>query len=134
MKKKKKDGFILLVAVFLIALAFGAAYLMQNGKTPTGMVRIYVNGQIHTEAMLGQERDIEISQPDGKKNILHLTNNGFFMASSTCTNQLCIQQGEVTAENYYLRALGARVVCLPNEVQAELVLLDRTAPPDAPDI
>ena len=131
---KKKDAFILLGAVTLIALVFLISHLSGLGSAPLGTVRIYVNGEFYREEPLGKSRDIEIAQPTGEKNILHLTENGFFMAHSTCQNQLCVQQGQVTSENYYLRALGSRVICLPNRVEAELTLTNQTPPPDMHDL
>ena len=56
------------------------------------------------------------------------------MHSSTCDNQLCIGQGEVTVENYTRRILGPYVLCLPNQVELQLVVPGATAAPDTPDI
>lgn len=131
---KKKEALILLGALGLIGLVFLFSRIFTGGGTPAGTVRIYVNGALYLEEPLGRERDIEICQPTGEKNILHLMKNGFYMAHSTCDNQLCIQQGHVTDENYFLRAMGSRVICLPNRVQAELALTNATPPPDMPDL
>lgn len=54
------------------------------------------------------------------ENILHLEPDGFYMESSTCKNQNCVQQGKVTFENREYRILTNCVVCLPNQVTAEL--------------
>ena len=45
-----------------------------------------------------------------------------------------MRQGAVTLENYAARALGTRVVCLPNQVVAELTLLNQTPDPALPDL
>ena len=131
---KKKD--IWLIAVVLIAALalFSVSKFMDAGKTAPGLVRIYLDGELYKEEKLGEERDIEIIQENGEKNILHLTPDGFFMSYSTCHNQLCIQQGQVTLDNYFNRSLGTHVLCLPHLVDVELVLLDRTPVPDLPDI
>lgn len=131
---KKKELLFLLSALLLAILIFGVSRLMGAGKEASGLVRIYVNGEFHSQEKLGSEREIEITQENGHKNILCITQDGFYMAASTCTNQLCIQQGQVTLDNYYQRALGTHVLCLPNGVDVELVLLDRTPVPDMPDI
>ena len=91
------------------------------------------NGRFYADEPLGRVRDVEIVQEDGKRNVIHLTENGFCMQYSTCDNQLCVQMGAVTVDNYYLRALQNRVLCLPNGVSLELVLTDRTPVPDLPD-
>ena len=54
------------------------------------------------------------------ENVLHLLPDGFYMESSTCENQDCVDQGTVTLENRSTRVLGSCVICLPNQVMAEL--------------
>ena len=134
---KKRD----LLLCLGILLAAGAVYLATRipalGKKPANTVRILVNGQVYAEEPLGEERDILVTQANGAENVVHLTENGFYMARSTCTNQLCVYQGDVTEENYSTRFLGTHVLCLPNRVDVELVLTTQDeAPvdPDAPDI
>lgn len=131
---RKKDLLIILGALLLAGTLLLISRLTLSDQAPAGVVRIYVDGQLYSEESLGTERDIEIDQAGGQKNILRLTKDGFYMAYSTCHNQLCVQQGPVTADNYFTRALGGRVICLPNKVTAELVFTDRTPPPGAPDI
>ena len=95
---------------------------------------IIVNGRISAIYPIGEEGDVTVDQGNGKVNVVHLTGNGFYMASSTCDNQLCVQQGEVTIDNYQQRILGASVLCLPNNVDLELVVPSHTPDPNAPDI
>ena len=95
---------------------------------------IIVNGRISGIYAVGEEGDVTVDQGNGKVNVIHMTENGFYMASSTCDNQLCVQQGEVTVDNYQQRILGASVLCLPNNVDLELVVPSHTPDPNAPDI
>ena len=95
---------------------------------------VLVRNRVYAIEPLGEERDLTIDQGDGVVNVVHLTPNGFFMHSSTCDNQLCVGQGEVTVENYNRRILGTAVLCLPNQVELELVIPNATPDPDAPDI
>ena len=129
---KKKEILILLIALCLVCLVYFLSTLA--GGAPLGTVSIYVDGRLYAQEPLGRSRDITLEQPTGEKNVIHLMENGFYMAYSTCDNQSCIHQGQVTADNYYLRALGAQVICLPNRVHAELSLTDQTPPPDMPDL
>lgn len=77
----------------------------------------------------------EISYPihqsftDGtqSENILHLTPEGFYMEFSTCKNQNCVGQGTVTLENRDERVLQNCVICLPNQVMAELYTAEEIA-------
>lgn len=104
-----------------------------DGKSETGtgasagavLCRLTGSGDV---GILPLPAEGEISYPirqvlaDGTEteNILHLTPDGFYMESSTCKNQNCVQQGKVTFENRDYRILTNCVVCLPNQVTAEL--------------
>ena len=126
----------LLIILLAVAAGLGLllfALLSQQGKAPAGILRIRVNGQWYADEPLLEERDVEIVQPDGKRNVVHLLENGFYMGFSTCDNQLCVQQGTVTVDNYARRVLQNEVLCLPNGVELELVLTDRTPVPGLPD-
>lgn len=130
----KKNIIIILGVVVIACVLIIVSQTVMGQKSPNGLVRIYIGGDLYSQEELLLERDITISQPDGKTNILHLMENGFYMKESTCLTQQCIQQGQVTVDNYHMRALGTRVICAHNEVQVELVLTDRTPAPDLPDI
>ena len=43
------------------------------------------------------------------------------MMFSTCDNQLCVHQGQVSLDNRDLRALYNQIACLPNEVLLEVL-------------
>lgn len=60
--------------------------------------------------------------PDGQQmeNVIHVTADGVYMESSTCENQDCVNQGEVTLENRDERILSNMIICLPNLVYLEL--------------
>ena len=105
-------------------------------KAPEAEAYLYiiVNGRISGIYAVGEEGDVTVDQGDGKVNVIHMTEKGFYMASSTCDNQLCVHQGEVTVDNYQQRILGASVLCLPNNVDLELVVPSHTPDPYAPDI
>lgn len=131
----KKINLIPIIAVGIAAVALMAfALLTVKDKAPNGMVDIYVDGKLYAQEKLGSERDVVISQPDGKENILHISADGFHMKSSNCITQQCIAQGPVTLDNYYRRALGTEILCAHHQVRIELVLTDRTPDPDMPDI
>lgn len=53
-------------------------------------------------------------------NLIHVTPDGFYMESSTCENQDCVNQGMVTLENRHSRILYNAVLCLPNMVSLAL--------------
>ena len=109
-------------------------YTPEKAPEAEAYLYIIVNGRISGIYAVGEEGDVTVDQGDGKVNVIHMTEKGFYMASSTCDNQLCVHQGEVTVDNYQQRILGASVLCLPNNVDLELVVPSHTPDPNAPDI
>ncbi len=53
-------------------------------------------------------------------NVIHFTQEGVSMESSTCDNQDCVEQGEATLQNKDVRVLANWIICLPNQVSIEL--------------
>lgn len=131
---KKKD-IILILGMLLCALALLLfAMLSRSGKTAADSLEVYVDGRFYTAAPLRAGESVTVSQEDGKVNVIRMTESGFYMESSTCHNQDCVQQGQVTKENWSRRSLGAHVICLPNRVDVVLKVSGATADPDAPDV
>jgi len=85
-------------------------------------LRIQVGDVIWPLIPLTDGGEYTISQSDtGAKNVVQTTASGAVMHFSTCDNQNCVQQGEVTLTNRELRAMGNLIVCLPNQVVLELL-------------
>ena len=95
---------------------------------------IYLNNRLYGIVPLGEEQDMTVDQGNGVVNVIHLLPDGFYMASSTCDNQLCVMEGTVNVHNYQARVLGASVLCLPHGLDLELVVPSHTPDPNAPDI
>ena len=93
-------------------------------KAPRGYVLAQANGESRWIALPADDEDllITISREDdpGISNTLRLWKDGFRMDSSTCDNQDCVIQGDVTLENMGSRVLRNMVICLPHSVAAEL--------------
>ena len=108
----------------------------QNNKGPEAEAYLYVylNNRLYGIVPLGEEQDMTVDQGNGVVNVIHLLPNGFYMASSTCDNQLCVMEGTVTTENYQTRILGTSVLCLPHGLDLELIVPSHTPDPNAPDI
>lgn len=94
--------------------------------TPTparGYVRITAGSEMRWFALPEEDVSLTVRRTKGEEemvNIIHLTQNGVYMESSTCSNQDCVEQGEVTLENKDSRILSNMILCLPNEVAIEL--------------
>ncbi len=87
-----------------------------------GHVVLTVNGRQYGDPIpMDREKVITLRQEDGKINKVHITPEKVFMESSTCDNQDCVQQGEITVDNYKTRVLSTYVICLPNNVSIEFI-------------
>lgn len=133
---KKRDLLLILIVVAVAALLLAGTMLLGGGREATGQMNVYVNGELYRTVDIIAGKDFEVRQEDGSVNVIRMTEKGFYMLSSTCHNQLCIEQGEANADNWNMRSLGTHVICLPNRVDVELVLEgDKTVlDPDAPDV
>ena len=96
------------------AVSAGAVLCRLTGSGDVGILPLPTEGEVSypIRQVLADGTETE--------NILHLEPDGFYMESSTCKNQNCVQQGKVTFENREYRILTNCVVCLPNQVTAEL--------------
>lgn len=131
---KKRDLILILILLSVSAALFLIVGADRGSKRSVGTVRVLVNGVFYADVPMTEDKDFTIRQEDGTENVLHITRDGFCMAYSTCRNQLCVQQGTVTEDNYASRALGAHIICLPNRVDAELLLSPESIDPSAPDV
>ena len=87
-----------------------------------GHVLLTVGGRQYGDPIpMDRDKIITLRQNDGKINKVHITPEKVFMESSTCDNQDCVQQGEITVDNYKTRVLSTYVICLPNNVSIEMV-------------
>lgn len=92
---------------------------------PRGYVLIAAGNEAKWFALPEEEpMNLTVNQTDADgnvySNVICLTPEGVYMAASTCENQDCVQQGEVTLDNRELRVLGSWIICLPHQVSVEL--------------
>ena len=113
----KRDA-LLILAVALIAGGLLLWRFTRNAAA-SGTIYIYVDGQLYTSAPAGKEQLIRVEQENGSVNEVQITEDAVSMASSTCTNQDCVHQEPLTADNLDQRALGEWIICLPNRVTVE---------------
>ena len=90
-----------------------------------GYVVITVNGRQYGDPIaMDRDKIITVRQDDGKINRVHITPEEVCMESSTCDNQDCVGEGNVTHDNYQTRILGSWIICLPNAVTIEYIPSD----------
>lgn len=101
--------------------AFGPA-LPPPSEPIAGYVLIGVAGKQYGDPIpMDREKTITIRQERDKVNEIYITPSSVAMHSSTCENQDCVGQGEITTDNYTTRILSTFILCLPNEVSIEFI-------------
>ena len=135
--RQNKANRITLIILAAVVLAVGAAALFLNRETApvtaSREVRVYLDGALYATGHLGQKEDIVVHNADGEENVISFTENGVYMKSATCHNQLCVDQGLLTDENFRTRFYRNEIICLPNRVTVEMVLTEDEAA-DIPDV
>ena len=87
-----------------------------------GYVRITVGGRQWGDVIpMDREKIITIKQSDEMINQIYISPERVYMMHSTCENQDCVGEGEITPENYKTRILSTFIICLPNSVQIEMI-------------
>ncbi len=119
----RKNWLVLAVTGAAAVLLLAAAILMRPmPAVGEDMVIISVDGREYARVPLSQPRTVTIDQGDGRVNVVRISDHGAVMHSSTCDNQLCVQMGEVTVDNWEFRPNQQFIICLPNRVSIELAV------------
>ena len=116
---KKRD--VLIIVIFLVVALVGMAvakFLVPKGNIT--YADIYINDQLYEAVPLNEDTVITVDQGDGKVNYVQVRDGAIFMADSTCSDGLCISQGEMSPENYEDRPMLNWIICLPNQVTVQL--------------
>lgn len=119
----KRNGIIIAALALLAALLILLTpRLVPRPEVKEDVVIISVDGKEYARVPLSQPRDVTVTQEDGAVNVIRVTEQGAYMLSSTCHNQLCVEMGMVTVDNWEFRPNQAFIICLPNRVSVELVV------------
>jgi hypothetical protein len=112
-------GGILLIAAVMLTLA-----LLNRPMTVVDedMVIISVDGKEYARVPLSKPQTVTVEQKNGSVNVVEVSDHGAVMLSSTCDNQLCVEMGEVTVDNWEYRPNQQFIICLPNRVGVELAV------------
>jgi len=84
-------------------------------------LKVQIGNLVFEPLALTENRDLELTQPDGKQNVVRITPDSIVMHSANCDNQDCVHQGMVSLENKNMRVLQNMIVCLPNQVVLQLL-------------
>lgn len=120
----RKRNMLIIAGVFaLAAVLFAVSALMPKTQSATGEseILITVDGREWGRYPLSQPQTVVVEQADGSRNEIVITGEGAYMHASSCDNQLCVQMGEVTLDNWETRPNQTFIICLPNRVTVELI-------------
>jgi hypothetical protein len=120
----EKKNLLVIGIVLLAAMALLAGVLLNRPMTAVDedMVIISVDGKEYARVPLSKPQTVTVAQKDGSVNVVEVSDHGAVMLSSTCDNQLCVEMGEVTVDNWEYRPNQQFIICLPNRVGVELAV------------
>lgn len=84
-------------------------------------VLVQTSGGVFSPIPLAEDRSFKVNFGDDEYNIVHIGKNSVYMEESTCDNQNCVGEGEITLENRDSRVLYNMIVCLPHNLLLELI-------------
>ena len=119
-----KKNYLVIGGILLIAAVLLALTLLNRPMTVVDedMVIISVDGKEYARVPLSKPQTVTVAQKDGSVNVVEGSDHGAVMLSSTCDNQLCVEMGEVTVDNWEYRPNQQFIICLPNRVGVELAV------------
>ena len=119
-----KKNYLVIGGILLIAAVMLMLTLLNRPMTVVDedMVIISVDGKEYARVPLSKPQTVTVAQKDGSVNVVEVSDHGAVMLSSTCDNQLCVEMGEVTVDNWEYRPNQQFIICLPNRVGVELAV------------
>ena len=121
---KKNWLVIIIVAAAVLALLAVSVLARPMTAVEEDMVIITIDGKEYTRVPLSRPQTVTVKQDNGCINVIEVSDHGAVMSSSTCDNQLCVQMGEVTVDNWEFRPNQQFIICLPNRVSVELAVTE----------
>ena len=119
---RKNVGIIAALLIAAVVLLLAVTLLRPRTNGTSAEIVVTLDGRGYARVPVGQEQTITVRQSDGNVNVIRITARGAVMESSTCENQLCVEMGEVTLDNWETRPNQQFIICLPNRVSVELVV------------
>lgn len=119
---RKNIGIIAALLIAAVVLLLSVTLLRPRTDGASAEIVVTLDGREYARVPVGQEQTLAVQQSDGSVNVIRITERGAVMESSTCENQLCVEMGEVTLDNWETRSNQQFIICLPNRVSVELVV------------
>jgi len=121
----KKNFLVIGIIVLLTAVLLAVAILTRPmTAVEEDMVIITIGGEEYARVPLSKPQTVTVAQDNGCVNVVEVSDHGAVMVASTCDNQLCVEMGEVTVDNWEFRPNQQFIICLPNRVSVELAVTE----------
>lgn len=104
---KKKDIYILITAVALIAIAWAIVLLI--GAKPAGYLEVSVDGKVEGTYPLDKNKTFTIVTPDGAYVHCAIEDGKADVTGASCPDQICVDHRPI-------KKTGESIVCLPGKV------------------
>lgn len=105
----KKNDWIMIAVVIIIASAFFGFHLVKNEKG-SGIVEVQVKGEYYGKYSLEEEQRIEINET----NQIEIADGTAKVIWANCPDQVCVNHKAISRE-------GESIICLPNQVVISIV-------------
>ena len=107
MKSKIRND--ILLAVFLLLLAFSIFIVFKLSAKEGGCVSVRVDGEIIASYPLDKDTEVSISAQDGGVNVLTIENGTAFVSYADCRDEICVKHRKIKYN-------GETIVCLPHKL------------------
>ena len=107
----KKADIVLFVILVLLGIFFTVFSLFGGGNKTKVVIK--VDGEVYGTYSLNRDRTITIDR-NGNHNEVVIKDGHVQMMESSCSNQICVNQGQISA-------VSIPIVCLPNGVMVQIV-------------
>lgn len=107
MKYFKKNDFILLLIIILIALSI---YISKSFSQRDGLiVNVYLDNSLYGSFPLTQDNCFTLDSGNGNYNIVCIEDEKVYIKEASCPDKLCVRQESICHT-------GESLCCLPNNV------------------
>lgn len=121
---KRKDFILIGIILFIIAIGFGANYMLNNNKADK--IEIYVDNKLYKTYSIDANEEIKIETDKGY-NIVKIHDHGVEITEASCPDKVCINSGFITKPS-------ESIVCLPNKVNIKIISLNESGNENEEDV
>jgi len=117
----KKRDIIIVVVLLVVALGvYLAVTLLGGNNANTGYVSVIVNNREWVKLPVEEPTTYTVHQSNGNENTITIDEGGVvYVSESNCSNQDCVNQGQVTPDDPGV-LMANQIICLPNNVIIEV--------------